>query len=333
MTPVEGQRVGDNILVGELVIDVAGEIVAAVLGRAIDVLVLEVERQSSGVEAVPVVDANDAAIVGVESVGAKQSHSALLVTDVTPAVEPARCGEARVETGAQTEVRIGLEDDVDDAGHALGIILGRRIGHDFDALDDVGGNLLEVRGELRPLDRRRTAIDLDGDVLIAAQAHFAVGIDFHRGGSLQHIAGVRSRRRDVLCPIGVSIGLDDDRRLLAGDLHALQRHRYARKLYGAEVGERRRRSNGELRRVQRRKADSANSQVVSAGTKPLDAEASIRTAIGAGHELTVRFTSHANRGALYRGAATVGGDDGTAYLSGRLLRARWRTASRVLGGQ
>ena len=168
---------------------------------SVDVLVLEVHRRAGRAKTLAIVDADDAAIVSIESVGSSQRQRSTLISKVCSTVESTRCGEPGIQPAAQPKICIGLENDVDDARHAIGIILGRWIGNYLYPLHDVGGDLLEVSGELGSLHRRRTAIELDDHVLIAAETHLAVSIDLDRRRRLKNIAGAARRRRDVLRPV------------------------------------------------------------------------------------------------------------------------------------
>src|SRR5205085_10136139 len=104
---------------------VPGEVAPAVLRRSIDVLVLEIQRRAAGAETLAVVDADNVAVVGVESVSAEERDRPTLVSDVGPAIEATGGGKARVHTATQTEVSVGLENDVDDARHSFRVILRR----------------------------------------------------------------------------------------------------------------------------------------------------------------------------------------------------------------
>ena len=84
------------------------------------------------------------------------------------------------------------------------------------AVDDVRGKTLEIRRELRSANRRRAAVDLHDDVLVAAQAHLAVAVDLDRRDVVEQLAGVRGRGGDVFRAIRVAVGLDRHRRALFG---------------------------------------------------------------------------------------------------------------------
>src|SRR5947209_7530998 len=198
VTAVRGEGVGNDILVTELVVDVPSEIVAAIDGGAIDVLILVVLRSAGRREPQTIVQASDRAIVGIEPVRAEPREESALIAKTSTAIEAAGCGEAGVQARAQAEVGVSLENDIDDAGHSIRIVLGGRIGYDFHALDDVRGNLFEIRSELGAFDRRGATVDLDHDVLITAQADLAILVDFDRRGGRQNIAGVGGSRCDVL---------------------------------------------------------------------------------------------------------------------------------------
>src|SRR5436853_135088 len=81
----------------------------------------------------PAIDCtDDAAIVSIESVGSSQCQRSTLISKVCSTVESTRCGKPGIQPAAQPKICIGLENDVDDARHAVGIVLGRWIGNYFD---------------------------------------------------------------------------------------------------------------------------------------------------------------------------------------------------------
>src|SRR2546423_2854922 len=310
MPAIERQRVRDHVFGSDLVINVAREVVAGVLAAAFDVLIGVIQRRTAGIETQTIVDADDTAVVSVEAVGSEQRHRTFLVAEVRAAVETPEVGEARVETPTETEIGVRLEHDVDDACHSLGIVFGRWVWNHFDPLDDVRGDLFEIRGELSAGDWSRTAIDLNRHVFVAAKTDFAFAIDLYGRSRLKHVTRICCRWRDVFRTISVAIGLDDHGRTLTSHLHALQSHGNAGELDGADVSSGRSRSDRKLRSVGRREADARNPQVVGARSKPLDSEGAVVGALRAGDELGIGFGT--KRYDWPRdGSAAVGGNDWT----------------------
>src|SRR5450759_3574850 len=129
MSAVERQRVGDDILVGQLVVDVARKIVTGVDGSAIDILIRVRQRRANWIVAKPVVDSDYRASVGSEAGSAEQRHGTALVAEVRAGIEAARRGKSGIESGAQAEIGVRLEDDIDNARHPFRVVLGGWIRH------------------------------------------------------------------------------------------------------------------------------------------------------------------------------------------------------------
>ena len=83
-----------------------------------------------------------------------------------------------------------LEDDVEDAGDALRIVLGGGGGDDLDAVDAAGGNLLEQALGGRSDEAAGSTVDEDGHVAGATEAQVAVDIDVHAGDVAEELGGV-----------------------------------------------------------------------------------------------------------------------------------------------
>jgi hypothetical protein len=177
----------------------------------VDELIGVGKRSPARVIALAIIETADASVVSVVAVGAEKGEGAALIADVGAGVHAIDCRAADVEAAADAQVGLRLENDVDDARHSFGIVFGRRIRHDLNPLDDVGGNLLEICGELRAGDWRGPSVDLNRHVLVAAQADFPVSIDFHRRRCLQHFARVCSSGCDIFGAVAVAIGLDHHR--------------------------------------------------------------------------------------------------------------------------
>ncbi len=96
---------------------------AGVAVSAIDVLVRVRHCGAVRIKPLAIVDSDDSAIVGVEAVSSEKCDGAALITDVGAGVETAWIGKPGVESAAQPEIGVGLEDDVDDAGHSIRVVL------------------------------------------------------------------------------------------------------------------------------------------------------------------------------------------------------------------
>ena len=84
---------------------------------------------------------------------------------------------------------LALQGNVDDAGGAVGFVLGRGVGDDLDLVDLVGRELLQNLRAAPAHQRRGAAVDEDEHVVRATQAHVAIDVDLHGRDVLQQIAG------------------------------------------------------------------------------------------------------------------------------------------------
>ena len=138
---------------------------------------------------------------------------------------PARVVAAlRVAAGdhrpTQADLGLVFQHDVDDAAHAVGLVAGRGVGDDLDALDGAGGELAEVGGDVLAADGGRTSVDEDGDVPAPAQADVAVDVDVDGGDRLQDVRG-RPPHGDggVGGAVDHPVDLDLERGPFGGHLH------------------------------------------------------------------------------------------------------------------
>src|SRR5690606_5233992 len=172
-----------------------------------------------------------------------------------------------------------------DAAHAVGLVAGRRVRDDLDAVEGAGREAAEVGGEEVARDRRRPAVDEDGDVLDAAEAHVAVDVDLDGGDGLEGVGGrAAGDGRVVGDAVDRPVDLDLDLLAAARHLDALQRHGVGHEGDGAEV-------HGppaapDLDRLDdlRRVADERDDDAVRPGPDALDAEGALGVRDGAGVE-------------------------------------------------
>src|SRR5687767_13949197 len=115
---------------------------------------------------------------------------------------------------------------------------------------------LEVRAELLAAHWRRASVDLDDDVLVAAQADLAIAVNFNGGRCGKHIAGIRSGRSDFFRLVAVAIRLDRYSGSRSFDLHGLQGDGESGQLDAAHVRGLRGRSDREALGVLWREADA-----------------------------------------------------------------------------
>jgi hypothetical protein len=209
--------------------------------------------------------------------------------------------------------RSRFEDDVEDARHAVRVVLRGRVRDHLDLVDDVRRQGLEVGGQLRAADRRRAPVDLDDDVLVAAVAHLAVGVDLHGGHGLEHVARVRGRRGDVLRAVRVAVGLDLHRGAVLDDVHRAERDGDPGELDGVEHhagGRGRDLERAHLRAV----AHGGHSEEVGAGTEPLDAERALDVGDSAGDQGRVAAAADGH-GRAGDGSVALRVEDRAAYLA------------------
>jgi hypothetical protein len=131
---------------------------------------------------------DEVALVVIVTVGAVKCPGPALVPEIARAVElGADAGRGR-HAAAQACILCSVEHDVDDAGRALGVVAGRRIGVDLHALHVLGREAFQVLHERRSVHRHGIAVHVDGYVRISAQVDVAVHLVDPEGGQvLQHI--------------------------------------------------------------------------------------------------------------------------------------------------
>src|SRR5690606_38446637 len=92
-------------------------------------------------------------------------------------------------------------DEVEHAAHAVGLVPSRRVRDDFDAVERAGGETLEVRRDELAPDGRRAAVDQDGDVAHAAEAHVPLDVHFHGRDRLQDGRGGAALRERIVADV------------------------------------------------------------------------------------------------------------------------------------
>ena len=111
-----------------------------------------------------------------------------------------------------------LELDVDDAAHALGVVLGRGVGDDLHVLHRRGRYLLQQRRQVAAQQLAGASVDQHLDVARAAQRHIAVVVYRHAWHLLQHVGGRAAATHYIL------IHIDDALVQLVFHHRALGRH-------------------------------------------------------------------------------------------------------------
>jgi hypothetical protein len=232
---VHHHGLGQHVARPDLPVGVRRDVDAAVGRGPAHVLQRRAGERPGDVVPLAVDRADEPAVVGQVADARGERQPAAPVAHVPGAVPPVAVHRRQRVAAAHAEVGLLLQHDVDDAGHPLGVVLGRRVRHHLDALDHGAGDLLQERGELRPAQRRGPAVDLHHHVVVAAQAHLAVGVHLDRGHDLEHLARARRARRDVLRAVVAPVGRDGRGVRLADDAHLGERQGDPRNADGVEV--------------------------------------------------------------------------------------------------
>ena len=163
-------------------------------------------------------------IVGVV-VAAKYVGFFVAVIGADPAVVPGffAYGVAQIDVAIRTQFFVFFQADIDDPRVALGIVLGRRIGDQFNGFDFVALQVAQKLRQIGTLHGRGAAIDVDADAGTAQHGDVVVVVDHHPWRFAQQVKGVAARSGDAALYVeDCFVGSDFQQRLLRFYGHALQ---------------------------------------------------------------------------------------------------------------
>ena len=312
---VDAKPGGEVGLVGDIPVEVETAVAAVALGVGLAGGALVAAGVAVGVE-------EGAGAVGIHVVDADVGVEVEIDVELLVGVDvgsPGRETRHGVGAEAQAEELVARDllagDDVDDA--AGGAVACGGIGDDLDALDGVGGHLLDILFEGLLVHVGGAVVDPDLDAGNAAQGDVALGVHLHTGGVLEGVAGGPRLDGGILLGIvHILLAVHLVERLLGHDFHLLEECAALELDHDVvDIG-----GNVDHLHVAL-VADAGSLHQVLAGLDVLDLEEAVEVARGAAHEDGVRapHEAHVHQGQCLAGFGVL---DGAFHLYCLCLRSR-----------